>query len=325
MKNYTVRLYKKNDFELWNAFIDKAKNATFLINRSFMQYHSDRFSDYSLIIEDGTKWVAVLPANVINNNAFSHQGLTYGGLIYNEKIRLSAVLEIFKASLIFLNNNNIETLQIKLLPSFYAIYPSDELNYALFLADAKLIRRDTNAVIDLQAKFSISKDRIRGVEKGKSFNLVVKEEPDFESFWNEILIPNLAETYDVKPVHSLSEIESLHQKFAKNIRQFNVYQHDKIVAGTTIFETKNVAHSQYISGNADKNKLGSVDFLHEHLLTNVFKDKKYFDFGISNENNGKNLNEGLSYWKESFGANIVVQDFYEVSTANFPLLENILV
>lgn len=324
MKKYTVRLYQESDFEWWNSFVDKAKNATFLFNRDFMDYHKNRFTDYSLIVEEAEKPIAILPANRVENRIFSHQGLTYGGLIYDEKVKLASVLEIFKTVLIFLENNSIATVQVKLLPGFYSNFPSEELNYALFLAEAKLIRRDTCAVIDLQQKFKLSKDRNRGVAKANSFNLVVKEEPHFDLFWNEILIPNLAETHDAKPVHSLNEIESLHQKFPKQIRQFNVYHHDKIVAGTTIFETKNAAHSQYISGNADKSTLGSVDFLHQHLLTTVFKHKKYFDFGISNENQGKNLNQGLSYWKESFGANIVVQDFYEVSTANFHLLENVL-
>ena len=79
MKNYTVRLYEGNDYENWNAFIGQAKNATFLFHRDFMEYHSDRFQDYSLIVLDGEKWVAVLPANVVENQVFSHQGLTYGG------------------------------------------------------------------------------------------------------------------------------------------------------------------------------------------------------------------------------------------------------
>ena len=325
MKNYTVRLYQKSDFDLWNSFIDQAKNATFLFHRNFMEYHSDQFEDFSLIVENDSKWVAVLPANKVDNDVFSHQGLTYGGLVYDEKVRLASVLEIFKMILIFLKNNSITKLQLKLLPGFYTNFPSEELNYALFLAEAKLIRRDTCAVVDLQQKFKLSKDRTRGVVKANSFDLVVKEEANFVLFWNEILIPNLQVTHGAKPVHSLNEIESLHQKFPKQIRQFNVFHDGKIVAGTTIFETKNVAHSQYISGNSDKNILGSVDFLHEHLLTTVFKNKKYFDFGISNENQGKILNEGLSYWKESFGANIVVQDFYEVQTANFHLLEHVLV
>lgn len=325
MKNYTVRLYQKNDFEKWNAFIDKAKNATFLFNRNFMEYHSDRFEDFSLIVENDSKWIAVLPANKVDNEVFSHQGLTYGGLVYDEKLKLSAVIEIFKTLLNFLNYNGFKMLQLKLLPSFYANFPSDELNYALFLADAKLIRRDTNAVIDLKQNFNLAKDRLRGIAKANSFNLVVKEEANFKLFWNEVLIPNLTLTHDAQPVHSLQEIEDLQKHFPTNIRQFNVYHDGKIVAGTTIFESNNAAHSQYISGNSDKNILGSVDFLHGHLLSTVFKNKKYFDFGISNENQGQNLNEGLSYWKESFGANIVVQDFYEVQTANFHLLENVLV
>ena len=145
------------------------------------------------------------------------------------------------------------------------------------------------------------------------------------SFWNEILIPNLSEKHQAKPVHSLDEIQYLHSKFPKNIRQFNVYQNDKIVSGTTIFETNLVAHSQYISGNSDKNELGSLDFLHDYLISNVFKDKKYFDFGISNENQGQNINQGLLFWKEGFGARTIVQNFYEIETKNYPLLESVLI
>lgn len=323
MKTYTVRLYQKSDFDTWNSFLEKAKNATFLFHRDFMEYHSDRFDDYSLIVESDGKWIAVLPANVVDNHVFSHQGLTYGGLVYEEKLKLISVIQVFGSILKFLQQNNINTLQLKLLPSFYANVANEELNYALFLAEAKLIRRDTNAVIDLQQKFSIAKGRMQGVNKAIKNGLIIKEESNLESFWNQILIPNLELNYEAKPVHTLEEIQSLRDKFPKNIRQFNVYHNDIIVAGTTIFETKNVAHAQYISGNEDKATLGSVDFLYHELITNVFKNKKYFDFGISNENQGKKLNQGLSYWKESFGANISVQDYYEVSTANAHLLENV--
>ncbi|MDD3003810.1 GNAT family N-acetyltransferase [Flavobacterium sp.] len=325
MKNYTVKLYRNEDLETWNAFIDKAKNATFLFNRNFMEYHNDRFEDFSLIVEKDSKWVAVLPANVVNSEVFSHQGLTYGGLVYDEKLKLASVIAIFKAILIFLETHNKTKLQIKLLPHFYADVASEELNYALFLAKAQLIRRDTSAVIDLQKPFLITKGRMEGVAKALKNNLIIKEEQSFDSFWNEILLPQLDKNHQAKPVHSLEEIQSLNKDFPDNIRQFNVYYQDKIVAGTTIFETKNVAHAQYISGNENKSILGSVDFLYHYLITEIFKEKRYFDFGISNEKQGEKLNEGLSFWKESFGANIVVQDFYEVSTANYDLLENVLV
>lgn len=324
MKDYTVRLYQENDYGNWNAFIGQAKNATFLFHRDFMEYHNDRFLDYSLIVLDGEKWVAVLPANLVGNQVFSHQGLTYGGLVYNEKLKLASVIEIFKNILSFLNENKIEKLQVKLIPSIYHQKPAEELNYALFLVEAHLIRRDSMAVIDLSKKLSIASGRKEGIVKGIKNNLEVKELDDFESFWNNVLIPNLDKKHQAKPVHTLEEITLLKSSFPENIRQFNVYENGIIVAGTTIFVSENVAHCQYISGKEDKNELGGLDLLFHHLITEVFKNKQFFDFGTSNENQGRKLNNGLSFWKESFGASTIVHDFYEVITSNYGLLDTVL-
>lgn len=324
MKNYSVKIYQESDYNQWNAFVDNAKNATFLFHRDFMEYHKDRFQDYSLIVLDGEKWVAVLPASKVGKEVFSHQGLTYGGLVYNEKIKLASVIEIFKEILFFLNENNIEKLQLKLIPSIYNQKPAEELNYGLFLVDAQLTRRDTLAVVDLSKKIVLSKLRKRGVKNGISNNLLIKEVNNFEDFWNEILIPNLAKKHQAKPVHSLQEITKLKDLFPKNIKQFNVYENGIIIGGSTIFESQNVAHCQYISGDANKNELGGLDLLHYHLITDVFSTKCFYDFGISNENQGRKLNNGLSYWKESFGASTIVQDFYEVKPINYNLLETVL-
>jgi hypothetical protein len=324
LNKYTVKKYTENDFTIWNDFIAQAKNATFLFHRDFMEYHKDRFQDYSLIVLDGEKLAAVLPANSVGNEIFSHQGLTYGGLVYNEKMKLAAVLEIFKVVLSFLNENNIQRLQLKLIPSIYHQKPAEELNYALFLLESRLIRRDTLAVIDLSSSYSLSKIRKRGVKNGINNRLIIKEVNDFTDFWNEILIPNLAQKHQAKPVHSLEEITRLKALFPEKIRQFNVYENDIIIAGTTIFESSTVAHSQYISGKEDKNELGGLDLLFYQLISEVFKNKRFFDFGISNENQGQNLNDGLSYWKESFGANIIVHDFYEAQTSNYKVLDTVL-
>lgn len=324
MKNYSVKKYQENHFDQWNDFIGQAKNATFLFHRDFMEYHKDRFTDFSLIVLDGEKWVAVLPANVIDDQVFSHQGLTYGGLVYNEKVKLASIIAIFKAILSFLNAISIRKLQLKLIPSIYHQKPAEELNYALFLAKAQLTRRDTMAVIDLSKKIMIARGRNEGIVKGQKNKLKIKEVDDFESFWNEILIPNLDKKHQAKPVHSLEEMVKLKKLFPENIRQFNVYENENIIAGTTIFETSTVAHCQYISGNENKNALGSLDLLHYHLLTAVYKTKLFYDFGTSNISQGKKLNNGLSYWKESFGASTIVHDFYEVKTANHSLLESVI-
>jgi hypothetical protein len=324
VKNYSVRRYQKSDYDNWNTFIGLAKNATFLFHRDFMEYHSGRFEDYSLIVLDDNKWVAVLPANGVANQVFSHQGLTYGGLVYNEKLKLASVIATFKSVLVFLKENKKEKFQVKVLPSIYHQKPAEELNYALFLAEAQLIRRDALAVLDLLQENNLSKLRKRSIQKGISNDFVIQEVDDFEDFWNAILIPNLAQKHQAQPVHSLEEIIKLKALFPEKIRQFNVYKNGIIVAGTTIFETSTVAHCQYISGKEVKNELGGLDVLFQHLISETFKNKRFFDFGISNENQGRKLNYGLSYWKESFGASAIVHDFYEVKTSNYSLLDTVL-
>ncbi len=180
-------------------------------------------------------------------------------------------------------------------------------------------------MIDYGNRLPIQKNRLEGLKKAEKNQLKIIETDDFSDFWNEILIPNLSLKHDASPVHSLEEIEHLARLFPKNIRQFNVIDSEaKTVAGATLFESENVAHVQYISGNAAKQQLGSLDFLFHHLIEQVFAGKKYFDFGTSNENQGKNLNSGLNYWKESFGARTLVYKMYSVKTENHHMLDNVL-
>jgi hypothetical protein len=309
----------------WNAFISKAKNATFLFHRDFIGYHVERFHDYSLLVFEEDKLIAVLPANRVSDTIYSHQGLTYGGLVYKKQTKLVSILDVFSAVLSFLDQNGIEKMQIKTMPSIYHTEPSEEIQYALFLAQASLIRRDTLSVIDLLQVNRLAKGRKSGIKRAMQNNLVIKEEKDFKQFWNTILIPNLSEKHQAKPIHSLEEITKLRTMFPDNIKQFNVYHNNIIVAGATIFETAGVAHCQYISKFEKKQDLNSLDFLFDFLIHKQFSKKRFFDFGSSNEEEGQKLNGGLTYWKESFGASTIVHDFYEVQTANYYKLDNVVI
>lgn len=290
-----------------------------------MEYHQDRFDDFSLLVFDEKNNIkALLPANRTGDVVFSHQGLTYGGIIIDKKCKLSDYIEIIREVLSFLCKQGIHFLEIKVLPSIYAQFPSDELEYLAFLLDAKLTRRDTLSVIDLNSDFKFSQSRKQEISKGKAEEFEIKEVEEFSEFWNKILIPNLKEKHQSKPVHSLEEITLLKSRFPKNIRQFNIYKENKIVAGTTVFETEKVVHSQYISGNKVLGRLESLDVLHDYLISNVFVTKKYFDFGISNENQGKNINHGLLFWKESFGARTIAQSFYRFETEKYIKLKEVM-
>lgn len=325
MKQYQIRTYQKEDFALWNDFISKAKNATFLFHRNFMEYHNDRFEDYSLLVFNEEKLVAVLPAHRVGDVLHSHQGLTYGGLVLATKAKLSTTMAVFQSLLYFLHENGIQKVTIKRIPNFYCNNFSEEIEYILFILKAQLIRRDALSVLDTTLSIQPSKTRLESIRRGKKNGLVIKEETNFELFWKQILLPNLDKKHDSKPVHTFEEMIQLQRNFPENIRHFNVYDENEIVAGTTIFVTETVAHPQYVSGNERKNELGSLDYLYHYLITDVFKDKRFFDFGPSHEDNGTKIKEGILFWKESFGAKTTTQNFYEVQTSSYSLLDTVLI
>lgn len=324
MNTYIVLKYSKAHFETWNNFVAQSKNGTFLFHRNFMEYHKDRFEDFSLMVFKNEKLIALLPANKVENEVHSHQGLSYGGLVLHKTIKFSDVLYAFKSLLQFLHENSIKHFHIKPIPKIYHQLPSDELDYLLFLLGAELQKKETLSVIEQNQKLKIASNRLEGVKRGKKSQLIIKEETILDGFWNTILSVNIKNKYDVEPVHALQEIDRLKSLFPYKIRQFNVYHNDKLVAGTTIFESEQVAHCQYISANEDKNTLGSLDFLHHHLITNVYPNKKYYDFGSSNEANGTKINRGLQYWKEGFGARTIIQEFYSIQTESSNLLTEVL-
>ena len=323
--DFKVVIYGGIYYNEWNSFVSQAKNATFLFHRDFMEYHSDRFQDYSLMVYKNEKLVALFPANRIEDTVYSYQGLTYGGLVLKKDIKFNDVLNIFLAVLEYLHIQNYKELEIKCLPSIYNSVPNNEIDYIIFLLKGVLVKRDTLSVINQKDALKLSQNRKEGYKRGVKNDLKIVEEIIFDEFWNKILIPNLKTKHEASPVHSLEEIIFLKSKFPSNIRQFNVYHKNEIVAGTTIFETINVAHCQYISGNSDSNQLGSLDFLFCHLIKTVFVDKAYFDFGSSNIGNGKQINSGLQFWKEGFGARTVTQDFYNISIANYKDLNTIMI
>mgnify|MGYP001459148501 CR=1 FL=1 len=311
--------------EQWNSFIETSKNGTFLLQRSFMEYHQDRFEDFSLLVLKKGKILAVLPANITNNIVCSHQGLTYGGIILIENLDFNSYKDILIAVLKFLNKQDIKQLKIKLIPDIYNLSACDEIKSILPILNSTLIRSEVSLATTIKPIYSFSKLRLRGVKKGIKNKLIIKETHNLEPFWNQILVPNLLEKHKTNPTHNLREIALLKELFPDEIRQFEVYFDDQIIAGATIFETQQTAHSQYISGKQEFNHLGGLDLLFHELITNVFKDKKYFNFGTSTATSENKINKGLFNWKQGFDTSPILQNQFSIDTRNYKNLETLFV
>lgn len=312
---FEVKLYTAQNKNEWNRFLETAKNATFLFNRDYMDYHSDRFQDNSLMVYRKGALYAMLPANRRENTLYSHQGLTYGGLIMNKKATTAEILEVFGLIHDFVRAQGIEKVIYKPTPYIYHTIPAQEDLYALFrLTDAHIIGRNISSTIYQEDKVKFIESRKSGIRKAKNNNISIEESEDFAAFW-EILESNLQMRYGVKPVHSLAEMQLLSGRFPERIKLFLARSEDgRALGGTVIYITgSRVVHTQYISANIEGKELGALDLLFDHLINTVYRDYPIFDFGQSTEDQGRVLNESLIFQKEGFGGRGMLYDIYEYS------------
>lgn len=306
-----IRRYRREDKELWNSFVSKARNATFLFDRNYMDYHADRFDDNSFMFYHKGKLKAVLPANVAGDTLYSHQGLTYGGLLLDKKATVEDVMECFDSLNSWLRENGISKVVYKALPWIYQQYPSQEDLYALtWKCKAQLISRDISSSIVIDNKLKFAESRKSGIRKALSLNIEVGESNDVDGFWH-VLEDNLGNRYNAKPVHTASEMKLLMSRFPNNIKLYVAKMNGEIVGGTLIYVTSQVVHTQYISASVEGKKHGALDLLFDYIINKVYANCRYFDFGKSTEQGGAYLNEPLIFQKEGFGGRGVCYDWYQ--------------
>jgi len=276
-----------------------------------MDYHNDRFEDHSLMVFDGDDLVAVLPANRAGDDLHSHQGLTFGGLVTGDGMTTPRLLSLFAAMLDHLRGEKLRNLYYKTVPAIYHRVPAEEDRYALFLAGAALYRRDVLSVVPMPPAIPPQTRRRRGAAKAIKHGITVSMSRDWPAYWR-LLSDHLKDRFGAEPVHTLAEIELLSGRFPENIRLGVASLDGEILAGTVIYESPRVAHVQYICSSERGRDLGALDLLFTQLLGTSYAAKAFFDFGMSNLNDGRELNLGLIEQKEGFGARAIMHDFYRL-------------
>lgn len=307
---YEVRRYEDADAKVWNDFVARSRQGTFLFDRGYMDYHRDRFHDYSLMICHHGQLVALLPADAEDHILWSHQGLTYGGLLTSCHATASEVCDIFQAINHFLVAHDFRKVVYKAIPWIYHRIPSEEDLYALInVCGARIRCRHVSSTLTSQG-LKFTESRRSGIRKARHMGVRVGESNDLAAFWH-ILEDNLMRRYGVRPVHNLSEIQLLRSRFPDNIKLYMSYLDDTPLAGTLIYETAQVVHTQYISASPLGKSCGALDILFDNLLHTVYASVPYFDFGKSSNGDGHDLNRNLIFQKEGFGGRSVCYDWYE--------------
>ncbi|MEW5709899.1 MAG: GNAT family N-acetyltransferase [Pseudomonadota bacterium] len=312
-----LRSYRPSDAAAWDAFCAIAHQATFLHTRRFLSYHGNRFQDLSLILEDGGRWVGLFPAALHPEDArcvVSHPGITYGGLLHAGALRGERAVEAFAAIRDYFAAHGYSRLVYKSVPTFYHTTPAQDDLYALFRLGAARVRCDLSCAIDLARRLPPSERRRRGQRKALRSGVEIREGSGFLPALWEVVMDNLQRKHRVSPVHTVAEITLLAERFPDNIRCVVALCAGELVAGTVIFSTMLADHAQYIASSERGYEVAALDAVFEHCIANAINNgKRWFDFGISTENSGLVLNEGLYRFKSEFGGGGVIHEFFELA------------
>ena len=308
---FEIRPYTAADAGEWNRFVEQSRQGTFLFNRGYMDYHSNRFCHCSLVVGHKGHPCALLPANRSGDTVYSHQGLTYGGLLTSPKAKAADVMEMFGDINKWLQSQGFRHVVYKAMPWIYHRIPAEEDLYALTqVCHARLASREISSTILLQSRMRFEESRRSGIRKAQRCGITCRESDDLKSFW-QILNDNLEAKYHKAPVHSLQELQLLQSRFPDRIRLFMAYQNEQPMGGTLVFDMGRVVHTQYISASPEGKREGALDLLFHYIINKVYAQRDILDFGKSTEDGGRWLNRNLIFQKEGFGGRGVCYDTYE--------------
>lgn len=311
-----IKKYTDDKKKLWDDFLVNSVNGNFLHSKKFLNYHGDKFIDFSLLIYEENNLIGILPAAIHPSDKktiVSHPGITFGGLIHNRKLKGQKMYELFTLVTKFYSNQGFNHFIYKSIPSFYNQIPIHDDVHALFRLNSKNIRSDLSSTLNLKEEINYSKRRKRSLKKTLNYDLKIDTGDNYLTLFWEILSENLQTKFGVKPTHNISEISYLANLFPKNIECVICLNESRVIAGVILFKTSNVIHSQYISANEEGKAISGLDFIFDYLIKRSIEQKfSWFNFGISTEENGYKLNENLYKYKSEFGSGSTLYNTYQI-------------
>ncbi len=317
----TVVPYTGDMQDKWDAFVRLARNGTIFHTRKFLSYHPEgRFVDASLVLLDGANIVGVLPAALKDKMLVSHPGASYGGLVVASETSVEETGAMLKAIVDHAKEKGFAGVSMLRLPpaSLQKQYSEDQL-YWFYHMGFSLTRCEMDGAIDLS---TLSLDMILDSLTGKCRNMVrqaerakieVRLSNDFATFW-PILEGVLGARHGTKPTHTLAEIQKLHELLPDGFRLLAAYQGKTMVGGIVLITIGDKAlYTLYMAQEYSAQKDHPMHLLLVEAMRTAMKEgKRVLHLGVSTEDGGKKINEGLFFFKESFGCRPVRRESWEL-------------
>lgn len=322
-----VHRFTPDRAETWDTFVGQSRNGTLFHTRRFLGYHpAGRFEDHSLLISSEGKPLAVLPAAAVMEGGKkilkAHPGATHGGLVLSPKCGSAATWDVVTALLAHIQREGFSGASLlRITPAPLRRMFADDLEYALLGQGCHLTRCELGSVIDLRG---ISQESLLSsfdtqcrneVRQAERAGVIVRICTDYPAYY-PLLEATLGHRHDVRPTHTLEELQKLAALFPHAQRLFGAFAEDKLIAGiVTVDLTENAVYTKYMAQDYAFQKKRSLNLLlAEVLRTMLHEGKTVLDLGVSMEETEPNgINEGLFAFKEGFGARPVCRESWKIS------------
>lgn len=302
--NLIIIKYEKKYEKLWDDFVNNELFGTIYHTRNFINYHPiDRFIDESILIYNDDELICILPACKRGETYFSYTGATYGGPVISKKYnRIKYLKEIIKKIFEYYDNKIEFRLanDIYFKESYYTLYFLLSQQLKIYPELSWYIKTDDDFIENIK-NIRNKKTLLKSINDVNMICTNFINEEDYIQFY-EILEKNLKINHESSPTHSLDEFLKIKYILGDKQKLYLVKKNNNILGGVFVIKvTSNCWYTFYISRNIDLDKNGcSICYLMYQISLDAKKENvKYIDYGISTENRGMEINDGLSDYKEA--------------------------
>lgn len=320
-----IRPFQSEDASLWDDFVLASRNGTFFHTRKFLSYHpSGRFTDVSLLCIKGGEVVALFPAaqQEVEGKSMlvSHPGASYGGLVLSRMEGAKTTGEVVASIRAYAQEHGFAGISfLRLTPQSVRREWSDDQEYWIFYNGGSLVRLEMDGSIYLR---HMTEETVLDHVSGKCRNMVRQAErsgvtvqwgEDTASFW-PLLESTLSVRHGAKPTHTLEEFLHLRSIAPNDVRLCTAFYNGQMIAGVVIVTLHPRAlYTLYMAQDYAYQKLHPIHLiLKEVLTTGIREGRSVLHVGVSTENGGRVLNDGLVFFKESFGTRPVRRESWEI-------------
>lgn len=308
----SIRQTEPGDRKRWTDFVLRSNNGTVFHSPAFLDYHPEgRFRNHHLIVESKNDIVSVIPGALAEKEDGiwfrSYPGASYGGPVFGDSPGLSRIERIVDELMSYCKSRGWRGIEITPPPIIYYRRPDNYLEFSLVKRGFKYRKRELTAVIDLsrlgeELRLGFRSSALRGVRKAVRSGVAVEENPDFSLFYH-VLESNLQQRHNVRPTHTLEELEKLRSLLGRDrIRQFIARKDGDVLAGMVMFHCNpRVTLAFYISHDQEHQSLRPVNLVYMEVIKWAKQmGYHYMDLGTFTLN--MEVNCGLCRFKESFSA-----------------------